>query len=75
MKSKVLTSVSVAVYSASRAYFFAIAGALAAVDVAVASIIAKASGASTGNGVQYFKKNNIRNAHSGESNNFIIETK
>jgi hypothetical protein len=71
----VLANVKVAVYSASASYFFAIDGALAAVDTAVATSIADATEISISKRKTNFKSAKNPTVTRGERINFINEVK
>ena len=75
MQSRVFARVSVAVYSESASYFFAIDGALAAVDTAVATSIADATENHISKRKTNFKSAKNTTVTRGESINFISEVR
>ena len=75
MQSRVFAKVNVAVYSESASYFFAIDGALAAVDTAVATSIADETEIPISNRKVYFKSAKNPTVIRGERINFINEVR
>ena len=70
-----LANVKVAVYSASASYFFAIDGALAAVDTAVATSIADETENPISKRKMHYKITKNPMVTKGESINFISEVR